>query len=131
MINLHESMGPGRDRNRDPWNCSQTRICSQTRYRLRYAARWRDAIGPEGSNCFSRGSVPVFLRKHIATYNFPWREGESGPPVPSVDPPMDRLIRKILTQNDHILLTHINQQSFLWDMGKQCRPRSDNAQCHV
>ena len=39
MINLHESMGPGRDRTRDPWNCSQTRICSQTRYRLRYAAR--------------------------------------------------------------------------------------------
>ena len=39
MINLHESMGPDRDRTRDPWNCSQTRICSQTRYRLRYAAR--------------------------------------------------------------------------------------------
>ena len=32
-------MGLGRDRTRDPWNCSQTRICSQTRYRLRYAAR--------------------------------------------------------------------------------------------
>ena len=27
MINLHESMGPGRDRTRDPWICSQTRIC--------------------------------------------------------------------------------------------------------
>ena len=26
-------MGPDRDRTRDPW------ICSQTRYRLRYAAR--------------------------------------------------------------------------------------------
>ena len=39
MINLHESMGPGRDRTRDPWICSQLRICSQTRYRLRYAAR--------------------------------------------------------------------------------------------
>ena len=26
-------MGPGRDRTRDPW------ICSQTRYRLRYATR--------------------------------------------------------------------------------------------
>ena len=33
-------MGPGRDRTCDPWNCSQTRICSQTRYRLRYAARY-------------------------------------------------------------------------------------------
>ena len=31
-------MGPGRDRTRDPWICSQTRICCQTRYRLRYAA---------------------------------------------------------------------------------------------
>ena len=32
-------MGPGRDRTRDPWICSQTRICCQTRYRLRYVAR--------------------------------------------------------------------------------------------
>ena len=24
MINLHESMGPGRDRTHDPWICSQT-----------------------------------------------------------------------------------------------------------
>ena len=31
-------MGPDRDRTRDPWICSQTRICCQTRYRLRYAA---------------------------------------------------------------------------------------------
>ena len=37
MINLHESKGLGRDRNCDPWICSQTRICSQTGYRLRYA----------------------------------------------------------------------------------------------
>ena len=39
MINLHESMEPGRDRTRDPWICSQTRICCQTHYRLRYVAR--------------------------------------------------------------------------------------------
>ena len=32
-------MVPGRDRTRDPWICSKTLICSQTRYRLRYAAR--------------------------------------------------------------------------------------------
>ena len=38
MINLHESMGPGRDRTHDPWISSQTSICSQTPYRLRYAA---------------------------------------------------------------------------------------------
>ena len=42
MINPHESMGPGRDRTCDPWICSQTRICCQTRYRLRYAARYDD-----------------------------------------------------------------------------------------
>ena len=30
----------------------------------------REAIGPLGSNCFSRGSVPVFLRKHITTCDF-------------------------------------------------------------
>ena len=40
-INLHESMGPGKDRTHDPWIYSQTRICSQTRYRLRYAARYK------------------------------------------------------------------------------------------
>ena len=36
MINLQESMGPGQDWTRDPWICSQTRICCQTRYRLHY-----------------------------------------------------------------------------------------------
>ena len=44
MINLHESMVLGRDRTRDPWICSQTHICSQTRYRLRYAARFEDSV---------------------------------------------------------------------------------------
>ena len=42
MINLHESImygtgAPGRYQTRDPWICSQTGICSQTCYRLRYA----------------------------------------------------------------------------------------------
>ena len=32
MINLHQSMGPGRDQTPDPW------ICSQTRYQLPYGA---------------------------------------------------------------------------------------------
>ena len=36
MINLQESMGPDQDRTRDPGICSQTRICSQSSYRLRY-----------------------------------------------------------------------------------------------
>ena len=43
MINLHERMGLGWDRTLGPWTCSQTRICcqtvTQTRFRLRYAAR--------------------------------------------------------------------------------------------
>ena len=34
-------MGLGRDQTRDPWICSQTRICCQAHYRLRYAARYR------------------------------------------------------------------------------------------
>ena len=34
MTNLHKSIGPRRDRTRDPWICSQTRIYCQTRYRL-------------------------------------------------------------------------------------------------
>ena len=34
MINLHESMGPDQERTCNPWICSQTCICSQTRYQL-------------------------------------------------------------------------------------------------
>ena len=34
------SLGPGWDQTRDPWICSQIRICSQTNYRLSYAARY-------------------------------------------------------------------------------------------
>ena len=33
-------MEPSQDQTRDPWICSQTRICCQARYRLRYAARY-------------------------------------------------------------------------------------------
>ena len=29
----------------------------------------------------------------------------------------------------HCLLTHISLASFLWDIGKQCRPRSDAVEC--
>ena len=38
---------------------------------------------PFGSNCFSRGSVSVFLRKIITACDFPGGGGGgSGPPVP-------------------------------------------------
>ena len=39
-----------------------------------------EAIGPEGSNCFSRGSVPVFLKKPIPTCDF---QGSKTPNPPS------------------------------------------------
>ena len=38
IINLHESMGPGRDQTPDHWICSQTRICSQPHNQLHHAA---------------------------------------------------------------------------------------------
>ena len=57
MINLHESMGPGRDRTRDPWICSQTRICCQTRYRLRYVAQYF-SIGILGKVWYLIVSIP-------------------------------------------------------------------------
>ena len=44
-----------------------------------------------GSNCFSRGSIPVFPRKPIATCKIPGGGGGgggSGPPVRPLDPPM-------------------------------------------
>ena len=47
-------MGPGRDRTRDPWICSQTRICCQTRYRLRYLLERR-----QPSHSLNRGSMSI------------------------------------------------------------------------
>ena len=44
MINLGESMGLGQDRTSDPWICSQTHICSQTRYRLCYMAQLNPCV---------------------------------------------------------------------------------------
>ena len=40
MINVNETMGPGRIRTCDPWICRQTLICNQTRYWLRYVVRY-------------------------------------------------------------------------------------------
>ena len=54
-------MGPGRGRTRDPWICSQTRICCQTRYRLRYAARFV-ALRPK-----STAMVIVGRSVHLST----------------------------------------------------------------
>ena len=69
MIYNQESMGPGRDRTRDPWICSQTRTCCQTRYRLRYAARSYGHSCQNVSCCslssqqclkFTKASLPFF-----------------------------------------------------------------------
>ena len=58
MINLHESMGPGWDRTRDPWICSQLRICNQTRYRLRYdkSCDWR-------GKCLTHKAPPIICSR--------------------------------------------------------------------
>ena len=58
MINLQESMGPGRDRTLDPWICSQTRICSQTCYRLCYAARYNGVLKESNSYYISKQRGP-------------------------------------------------------------------------
>ena len=52
-LNLHESMRPGRDQTRDPWICSQTRICNVSGYRCVSDCRSR---GHE----FDPGPVPYF-----------------------------------------------------------------------
>ena len=41
-----------------------------------------------GSNCFSKGSVPVFIRKSLATSDFPGGGGGLDPLPQSLDPPM-------------------------------------------
>ena len=56
-------MGPGRDRTRDPWICSQLRICNQTRYRLRYAARWPRLANSIDKLCTTSKRVHVYLCK--------------------------------------------------------------------
>ena len=42
----------------------------------------QEAIGPEVSNCFLRGSVPIFLSKHKANYDF---LGKGTPILPPLD----------------------------------------------
>ena len=66
MIYLHESMGLGRDRTGNPWICSQTRICCQTSYRLRYVAWFGPDLGP---NCLQRLSAGDTI-KQVVTIPF-------------------------------------------------------------
>ena len=62
MINLHESIGPDRDRTRDPWICRQTRICSQTHYRLRYVShrKWSESLMGVHANLYLVGDIGSF-----------------------------------------------------------------------
>ena len=72
MINLHESMGPSRDRTHDPWICSQTRIYSQTRYRLRYAAQNEGGIPIKCPICllFIRLDYKIWYQIKVETLPF-------------------------------------------------------------
>ena len=74
MINPHESMGPGQDRTRDPWICSQIRICSQTRYRLRYAARF----GMLGMSLFYNAVLSVLNSFAVISLMKTWADQEGG-----------------------------------------------------
>ena len=59
-------MEPSRDRTRVPWNCSQTRIFSQTRYRLRYAARRREMIQGMSPLCEPKLDTPLYGKKELS-----------------------------------------------------------------
>ena len=52
MINLHGSMGPGWNRTRDPWICSQTHICSQTNCATRPGVN-DSVISPFSGTCLA------------------------------------------------------------------------------
>ena len=48
----------------------------------------REAIEPNGSNCFLSVSIPDFLRKPIATFDFPGLGLGLDPLFPALDLPM-------------------------------------------
>ena len=53
--------------------------------------RSRKSIEPNGSNCFSSVSIPDFLRKPIATFDFPSLGLGLEPLSPALDLPMQIL----------------------------------------
>ena len=61
----------------------------------------REAIEPEGYNCFSRGSILEFLRKHIVTCDFQGVRTPFATPPP-LDPHMPCNIGKL----DKIIIHH-------------------------
>ena len=63
-------MGPDRDRTRDPWICSQIRICSQTLYRLRYAARHKMLIMKKSAGEKKHSKLHRMQRVYSIVYHF-------------------------------------------------------------
>ena len=60
-------MGPGRDRTRIPWICSQTRICCQACYRLRYVAHSQESEqtrGAENKSCDWQAKGQLTMLRH-------------------------------------------------------------------
>ena len=60
MINLNKSMGPGWDLTRNPWICSQTRMCCQTCYQLRYAAQCLQSVNTDFDEYFQIHWFSIF-----------------------------------------------------------------------
>ena len=75
-------MGPGRDRTRDLWICSQTSICCQTRYRLRYAARLQDSTHIRFFILANEKSCDAFRNVHLSGYIRRMAENGFAPPPP-------------------------------------------------
>ena len=78
-------MGPCRDRTHDPWICSQTRICSQTLYRLRSTTSQYNlhnetnlqtvpARSQQYYNSFLPSTTHIWNSLPDATKNSPWVE---------------------------------------------------------
>ena len=112
MINLHESMGPDRDRTRDPWICSQTRTCSQTRYRLT-ALR-----GPALARSCGLFYIHIFfkcvqIKKSLFELNFSWCQMKLFEIRNDVRPKENRNI----TTNSQFLNVLINSTSMEEHMG--------------
>ena len=66
-INLHESMGPGLDRTRDPWICSQTRMIPSKSECQTVNCLYQDQnVGPDlGPNFMQRLSANIGSRLRV------------------------------------------------------------------
>ena len=58
-------MGPGRGQTRNPWICSQTRLCSQTCYRLRFCGPVL-TVGQFCKHLLQKKETVLFTRLNVA-----------------------------------------------------------------